>query len=64
MEDAHVFRCQEGRKGGGVSLFLKPSLQFKERHDIEELLKSATEIIAIESKQFIILCIYRPPNCD
>lgn len=50
--------------GGGVSLFINSSLHYKERCDFEKLFDSSSEVVAVETKLAIILCIYRPPNCD
>lgn len=65
LEDyKHIFRCREGRGGGGVSLLINSSLHYKERCDFEKFFDSSSEVVAVEIKLAIIVCIYRLPNCD
>ena len=58
----HIYRYREGQVGGGVSLYLNSNLVYKERRDIENYFVSSAEAVFVETKQYIIACIYRPPS--
>ena len=59
-----VFRCRPEGKGGGVCVYLKNSICWERRHDLE---KDSIESIWLElffhkSHSVLLCCVYRPPN--
>lgn len=58
----HIYRCREDQVGWGVSLYLNPSLAYKEKGDIEKHFTLSAEAVIVETCQSIIACIYRPPS--
>ena len=59
----HVYRCRDDIVGGGVSLFINTSLEYKERLEIEKCLIFSGESVFIETGNHTIIgCIYRPPS--
>lgn len=68
----HEYLCrQSGKKGGGVSLFVKTGIDFTRRHDLT-FSENFCECLFVEismnsfgiSKNSLIAVIYRPPNTD
>ena len=60
---------RKDRTGGGVGLYICNSLSFVIRTDLMQILGNVCEYIAIETQidkdhSFIVISIYRPPNCD
>ena len=57
-----------GKSGGGVAIFIKQHIPFKQRHDI--ITNDSLEMVWIEllrkqkTKNTLISCTYRPPNAD
>ena len=67
----HVYRCRQGRQGGGVSLFISNNLPFIVRQDLTVLTEQVEQLfIEIDKsalhvkKNVIIGIIYRPPDKD
>jgi len=66
-----VHQCRQERRGGGVSLYVHNSVQFKERVDISYS-NNCIECVFIEIDRKVLGCktnvivgtIYRPPNTD
>lgn len=59
-----VIRKDRNRKGGGVCLYIKTSLAFNQRNDleIEELEAIWCEILLPKTKPIVVGCCYRPPK--
>ena len=67
----HVYRCRQGRQGGGVSLFISNNLPFIIRQDLTVLTDQVEQLfIEIDKsalhvkKNVIVGIIYRPPDKD
>ena len=67
----HVYRCRQGRQGGGVSLFISNNLPFIVRQDLTVLTDQVEQLfIEIDKsalhvkKNVIVGIIYRPPDKD
>lgn len=65
-------RCR-GSRGGGVSLYVRKGLDFKQRTDLEVKFQDCNSeavflevqtVVLKEKKKVIIGCIYRPPNTN
>ena len=67
----HCKKYRANRRGGGISLFIKDTIKYKERHDLD-LVSDPTESIFIEidkclyktDRNIIVGLLYRPPNED
>ena len=59
-----VIRKDRSRTGGGVCIYLRSTINYRERSDLVPLdLESVcVEIIKPHSQPFIITTVYRPPN--
>ena len=61
-----VYRVRERGRGGGVGIYVRNGLNFKERHDLELYKLNTFENVVLEvcypSKSYIISNIYRSPN--
>ena len=60
----NLIRRDRNRNGGGVCVFIRKSIEFKHRTDLEKL---ELEMIALSikkpnSKAFLVTAWYRPPN--
>uniref|UniRef100_A0A8D8YSJ2 Uncharacterized protein n=1 Tax=Cacopsylla melanoneura TaxID=428564 RepID=A0A8D8YSJ2_9HEMI len=56
-----TYKCREKRKGGGILIYTKQSIQVTEKRNIT--FKQAENIeIEIDNKNLIINAIYRPPK--
>ena len=63
--------CRQSKRGGGVSIFIKDSIKYKRRNDLD-IINESIEAIFIEipkdefntRKNLIIAVIYRPPNSN
>ena len=55
---------REGKKGGGIIVYLADNVSYKRRHDIEvnEIESIWLEISPAKCKPFLLNFIYRPPN--
>ena len=66
----HVYRCRQGRQGGGVSLFISNNLPFIVRQDLTFLTDQVEQLFikidksALHVKNVIVGIIYRPPDKD
>ena len=67
----HVYRCRQGRQGGGVSLFISNNLPFIVRQDLTVLTEQVEQLFikidksALHVKKNVIAgIIYRPPDKD
>ena len=68
---SHEYLCREGKKGGGISLYIKDNINFINRKDLN-VMESHIEALFIEitkeenniSKNCLICVVYRPPNND
>ena len=67
----HVYRCRQGRQGGGVSLFISNNLPFIVRQDLTVLTDQVEQLfIEIDKsslhvkKNVIVGITYRPPDKD
>ena len=65
----HEYMYRKDRKGGGVSLFIKETIQYSVINDIvennefiESLFVELTDICSSSGKNIIIGVVYRPPN--
>jgi len=64
------FKCRQGKSGGGVALYIKDSVNYNRRNDLESILNECAiecVFIEIQGKQFgpkpiVIGEIYRPPG--
>ena len=68
---SHIYQCREGKKGGGVSLFVTNDLNFHVREDlsvmdlhIEALFIEVSKDFNNLNKGYLIGIVYRPPNTD
>ena len=63
-----VFRNRVNMKRGGVAIYIKDTLQYKPRPDLEIFLEGEFETVFIETtntyKNTIVGSIYRPPNTN
>jgi hypothetical protein len=61
-----VFRTREGMRGGGVGIYIRNGLSFKERKDLENYSQKTFENLSLEilypNHSIIISNIYRSPN--
>jgi len=55
---------REGKKGGGINVYLADDVSYKKRHDIEvsEIESIRLEISPAKCKPFLLNFIYRPPD--
>ena len=67
----HVYRCRQGRQGGGVSLFISNNLPFIVRQDLTVLTDQLEQLFieidksALRVKINVIVgIVYRPPDQD
>ena len=62
----HLIRKDRSRKGGGVCIFLRSSINYQNRSDLvpNDLEGVCLEIFKPNSKPFVIASIYRPPDCS
>ena len=67
----HIYRCRQGRQGGGISLFISNNLPFIVRQDLTVLTDQVEQLfIEIDKsalrvkKNVIVGIIYRPPAKD
>ena len=66
----NVHQVRNDKRGGGVSLFIDQDVKYKERFDLNEVMRDKTESVFIEvpkeefqtKKKLIIGEMYRPPN--
>ena len=63
----HKYRCHQ--RGGGVSLYVSSSLQYRERHDLSSCISVPceclfVEIVNVDDKKCIVGIVYRPPNAN
>ena len=61
-----LIRKDRSRKGGGVCIFLRSSINYQNRSDLvpNDLEGVCLEIFKPNSKPFVIASIYRPPDCS
>ena len=61
-----VVRSRQGKLGGGVGLYISDKLRYTLRDELEAANTECVEsvFIELEPNNFIIGCIYRPPNSD
>ena len=66
LKGYELIRCDRNCSGGGVSLYLRSSINYKERTDLinNEIEALCIEIIKPNSKPFPVLACYKPPDCD
>jgi exonuclease III len=61
-----IRKDRPNRKGGGVAIYIKESIIYKERHDLSSLNDIENiwiEIVTPSSRENVLLsCCYRPPN--
>lgn len=63
-------KCRENKRGGGVSLYIDSSIEYKRRHDLESVFDACdAEVVCVEipgkqynTKPIIVAEMYRPPN--
>ena len=70
--DIHGYKCfrkdRIGKTGGGVAIYLKDSIVYKERNDLTTI--NDTEMVWVEivtkssRKNVLIASMYRPPNSN
>ena len=60
-----IIRKDRCRKGGGVCIFLRNSVNYRKRNELipDDLEGVCLEIINPYSKPFIVATVYRPPDC-
>ena len=62
----HIIR-KGSRKGGGVTLFVHSSLNYKERHNVSkssDIIKTLSVEIINKNKSYIVSDMYRAPDND
>ena len=68
LNNYHMVRVDrpQGRRGGGVALYISDQLQFNIRHDIapNECESLFIEIDNIKTRNIVVGVIYRPPNSN
>lgn len=60
---------KHGRKGGGVCIYIRDTLSYKERHDLtanSQVEAVCVELVRSSADNIIVSCVYRPPkpNCS
>jgi Skp family chaperone for outer membrane proteins len=63
----HEYNFRKSKKGGGVSILLKDSIQYKVLNDVSfstDIFESLFIEINMRQKNVVVGCIYRPPNSD
>ena len=60
----HIVRRDRSRRGGGVCIYLRTSINYKTRNDLvpEGVEAVCLEICKPNSKSFIVVSVYRPPD--
>ena len=59
-----IYRKDRNRHGGGVCIYVKSHLECKIIHDDNVEIESLWLTLTINSKEFIIGTVYRPPNAN
>ena len=66
LNDFSLLRCDRNRHGGGVAMYVRETIDFEHRTDLQT---DYLEILCIElkpkfSKSFLVLAWYRPPKYE
>ena len=66
LNDFSLLRCDRNRHGGGVAMYVRETIDFEHRTDLQT---DNLEILCIEmkpkfSKSFLVLAWYRPPKYE
>ena len=66
LDGYNMIRKDRSRKGGGVCMYLRSSINYKIRSDLKlsELEAVCVEITQPHSQPFIVATVYRPPNAS
>ena len=63
IQGYEIIRCDRKRDGGGVALYIRSNINFKDRQDlVNELEAVCVDIHKPNSKPFTIITCYRPPD--
>ena len=60
----NIIRKDRNRRGGGVCIYIKNSINFKDRSDLipDDVEAVCVEVSQTNSRPFLIITLYRPPN--